>query len=135
MSNPQASKYLLEWHKKGIIKIWGAYRFYGCCGPICENFRLIGALHQVQVVFCFSAKPLFFSKSQWPPIPNFLCDLCKWPQLESACMISAFYLKFLNQMQPWYRICCNVVTKCPIATPSAPYPSQKSKNFPETSCT
>ena len=35
---------------------------------------------------------LGFDVGQWPPIPNFLCDPVRWPQLETERKTSAFYL-------------------------------------------
>ena len=44
--------------------------------------------------FRFFGKTLIFDREHWPPIPNFLVNLVRWPQLEALCKISAFYINF-----------------------------------------
>ena len=33
----------------------------------------------------------------WPPIQNFLRDLCRWPKLEAACKTSALYFNYKDK--------------------------------------
>ena len=61
-----------------------------------------------------SLSHIFVDVGQWPPITNFLCDLVRWPQLETVSKIWAFYTNFKNHMH--YAACTKFdVTKCRIA--------------------
>ena len=58
-----------------------------------------------------SLSHIFVDDGQWPPITNFLCDLDRWPQLETVSKIWAFYINFKNHMH--YAACTKFdVTKC-----------------------
>ena len=50
---------ILGWHMNGVKKKIGVHRFVKWCSLIwafCENFMLIGALHQEEVAFGFLTK-------------------------------------------------------------------------------
>ena len=92
---------------------------YGWCGTIgafCENFRLIGALLQVEVVFGFSAKSWYLMMVNYLRSQNFIaifrtkCNVYKiWGRFVSNC--SPFLNKksrfFLKLLQP--RFCISIL--------------------------
>ena len=105
-----------------VTQVWGLTVVFVCIGSMvyldkyehfCEHFRLNGILHQVEVVFRFSAKSWFFGEGKWPPIPNFLCDLG-----------IGLYGRLHSQFQPFnslfrtkcslYKIRCHKVSNCPL---------------------
>ena len=45
---------------------------------VAKNIKWEGEKTEFSYIFCVDG-------GQWASIPNFLCDPCRWPQLEASC--------------------------------------------------